>query len=59
MNLRHEEWTHTRDDGTVVYSFLEEAEPGICHVTTELMEQMMRQLGWIPSAEAGDSDESG
>lgn len=35
-------------DGVTYESHLREAEPGVYHVSTELMEQMMRELGWTP-----------
>jgi hypothetical protein len=40
-----QEWTKVVD-GVTYHSYLRETEPGVYHVSAELMEQMMRELGW-------------
>ena len=44
----HQEWTRVVD-GVTYHSYLRETEPGVYHVSAELMEQMMRELGWEPA----------
>lgn len=41
-----DEWTRTTD-GTEYHAILEQVSPGVYHVTVELMEQMLTELGWV------------
>lgn len=45
-------WVHPDTESV---GLLREAEPGIYHVSTELMHQMMRELGWKPEDEVQEA----
>lgn len=39
-------------DGVTYTSRLKEAEPGVYHVSTEVMHDLLRQAGWTPREDA-------
>lgn len=46
-----ESWTRVID-GTTYTAMTPEVSPGVHHVTSELLEQMLRELGWAPTTDA-------
>lgn len=47
-DLQQGKWIHPDTESV---SLLREAEPGVYHVSADLMHQMMRELGWKPESE--------
>lgn len=47
----HNEWKRTDPaDGVEQKLVIVEAEPGVIHFTTEVVEELLEQAGWEPSS---------